>query len=257
VERLSCANQRDDLFAKWWNIKTVADTFTMDTVRYSYLKTVAGAEKAVLAILTKEKPIVGVKCLGVNIGQHGGFITLIAVSCWDGKIYLFDVKLCPAIVYEGGILRLLQSVELLKVFHNCGPDCATLQKQFGIKVKHFFDTQIAHAVIMEKAGMSPRRVSLQKICEIYKEPPCYTPSDELERLLIEDPNVWARRPLTKPMQKFAAAFVSPLVPEIFTKTDSALPPTTDDWFTHLCEENRLSRILKSTFRSAQSYRVTT
>ena len=52
----------------------------------------------------------------VGITVTGGYITLVAVRCWDDRIFLFDVKLCPKIMYDGGILRLLQSVELLKVW---------------------------------------------------------------------------------------------------------------------------------------------
>ena len=36
-----------------------------------YMKTAVSSEKAVTDILTKEKPVIGVKCLGVNVGEHG------------------------------------------------------------------------------------------------------------------------------------------------------------------------------------------
>lgn len=210
-------------------------------VKYKYLKTAIGAVNAVQDILVKEKPVIGVKCLGVNLGQKDGRLCLVAVSTWDGNVYVFDVKVSPAIMYEGGLLRLLQSAELLKVFHNCGPDSAALHIQFGVRLKNFFDTQIAYSIIMEREGLSPRRVPIHTLCGAFNQP-CFNPSLEFKQLLQEDMNVWARRPCTKEALTMAASYVKPLVPEIFTATDSALPPSTDDWFSHLCEENRLSKI---------------
>ena len=42
-------------------------------------------------------------------------ITLVTVGCWDGNVYIFDICKCPKIMYDGGVMRLLQSAEVLKV----------------------------------------------------------------------------------------------------------------------------------------------
>ncbi|WAQ99919.1 EXD1-like protein [Mya arenaria] len=183
-----------------------------------YVKTEVAAERAVTDILIRKQPVVAIKCLGCNVGEKGGRITLVSVGCWDGHVYVFDVKKCPAIVYAGGLLRLLQAAQFLKVFHNCTPDCTTLMKQFGVRVNHFYDTQIAHAVIMERNGLPARRLSLRQICDSYKQSAPAVPP-ELERLVCEDVNVWARRPVTHAMLDLAAASVRPLVPGLFVNTD--------------------------------------
>ena len=50
---------------------TIVIFFSVTMKDIKYIKTVSLAEKAVTDILTKEKPVVGVKCLGVNVGERG------------------------------------------------------------------------------------------------------------------------------------------------------------------------------------------
>ncbi|XP_060603437.1 piRNA biogenesis protein EXD1-like [Ruditapes philippinarum] len=218
--------------------------------RIKHIKTVSASLKAVNEILVKEKPVIGVKCLGCNVGEHGGEITLVAVSCWDGQVYVYDLRTCKAIMFDGGLLRLFQSAELLKVFHDCAPDSATLTKQFSLKLRNFFDTRVAYSIVMERSGLSPRLVSFIKLCEVYKQP-LHQPSYDFQRLLIEDPNVWARRPCTGDMLSVAASYVKPLVPTLFTELDVMLPPDTDEWFLHQCEETRNSMLRPGSLKSGQ------
>ncbi|KAL4227333.1 hypothetical protein ACF0H5_012778 [Mactra antiquata] len=214
-----------------------------------YLKTLKAAQQAVNDILVKEKPVIGVKCLGCNVGEHGGRITLVAVSCWDGNIYIFDV-IKDSMMYESGLLRLFQSIELLKVFHDCSNDSAGLQKQFRIKLNNVFDTQVAHSIILERKGLSPRLLSYEKLCDEYHHQ-LHEPTQEFQRLLVEDINVWARRPVTHEMKLVASSSVKPLVPGLFIETDKLLPPDTDDWFLHRCKEIRLSRLTPSRFKCGE------
>lgn len=219
-------------------------------VKNKHIKTIQGSLKAVNDILVKEKPVIGVKCLGCNVGEHGGQITLVAVSCWDGQIYIFDLKTNRSIMFDGQLIRLFQSVELLKVFHDCAPDNATLVKQFGVKIKNFFDTQVAHSIVMERSGLSPRLLSFQQLCEVYHQA-LHVPTWTFQRLLAEDINVWARRPCTEEMLQVAASFVQALVPSLFTETDKMLPPDTDDWFLHRCEEVSHSRQKSGRLKAGQ------
>ncbi|XP_045156604.2 egalitarian protein homolog [Mercenaria mercenaria] len=218
--------------------------------KIKYIKTLSASLKAVNDILVKEKPVIGVKCLGCNVGEHGGRITLVAVSCWDGQMYLFDLRTNKAIMYDGGLLRLFQSTELLKVFHDCGPDSATLLQQFSVKLRNFFDTQIAYSIVMERSGLSPRLVSFPQLCDVYHQV-LHSPSEDFKRLLIQDPNVWARRPCTDDMLHVAASFVHPLVPVLFVELDKMLPPDSDAWFLHRCEESRQSRLKSRSLKNGQ------
>jgi len=38
-----------------------------------------------------------------------------SVSTCEGDVYVFDIRIKPEIVLDGGLIRLLQSVELVKV----------------------------------------------------------------------------------------------------------------------------------------------
>lgn len=42
-------------------------------VKTKYIKTLPASLKAVNDILVKEKPVVGVKCLGCEVGEHGKY----------------------------------------------------------------------------------------------------------------------------------------------------------------------------------------
>ncbi|KAK3604686.1 hypothetical protein CHS0354_009298 [Potamilus streckersoni] len=161
------------------------------------------------------------------------------MTTWDGEVYIFDVKINPDLMYDGGLMRLLQSVDLIKVLHDCSVDSANLSGQFGVKLQNIYDTQLAYSVIIEGRGLPPRRLSLPALCDKYKIAR-YTPSRELQRLLNDDPNVWARRPLTRDMLNTAAADALPLVPALYIDLNSSLPEDKWEWFCHLCEQNSLS-----------------
>lgn len=45
-------------------------------------------------------------------------LTSITTRVHSGALYVFDVKSCPTIVLAGGLIRLFQSVELVKVGHS-------------------------------------------------------------------------------------------------------------------------------------------
>lgn len=209
--------------------------------RIKYLKTEETAAKAVNHILIREQPLIGVKCLGSCVGEKGGRVTLVVVGCWDGNVYIFDTQKCPNIMYAGQLLRLLQSAEVLKVFANCDSDHTTLSQQFAVSIQHFYDAQIAHAIIMERSGLPARRLTLEQLCETYKQT-IPSSNSNLQRLLHEDMNFWARRPVSRDMLALAAAHVRPLVPGIFVATDRSMPTDSDQWFTHQCEENRRRRL---------------
>ncbi|XP_041360814.1 egalitarian protein homolog isoform X2 [Gigantopelta aegis] len=208
--------------------------------RIQLISAVLSSEKAVKKIL-QTSPVVGMSCKGANLGQKGGSIYLIVVSTPDDGVYVFDVRRDRNIVLDGGLVRLLQSTDVLKVIHNCGPDSATLHFEFGVKLRNCFDTQVAYRVILEQQGLPPRVTSFPNLCAVYHIQ-LYQPTAQLQQLLKDDQNVWARRPITKDMLNTAAADVIPLTSCLHRQLSSELLEESMEWFDVLCEENRQSYI---------------
>ncbi|XP_076443432.1 piRNA biogenesis protein EXD1-like isoform X2 [Babylonia areolata] len=191
-----------------------------------------GAERAVQHIMLGE-PVIGLACTGVSLGPKGQ-LSLVVLTTGEGDAFVFDVKKYPDIMYQG-LGRLLQSVHVLKVVHDCGPVASCLHAQFGIYLKNVFDTQVAYSVMLEKQGLCPRRLPFQALCEKC-DIPQYTPSPHFQKLLSEDINAWARRPLNQDMLNTAAASALPLVPTLYQHMLKALKKDSWDLF-HVISDN--------------------
>ncbi|KAK7482619.1 hypothetical protein BaRGS_00026118 [Batillaria attramentaria] len=210
----------------------------------------SGAEGAVQRIMLGE-PVIGLASTGVNVGPKGK-LSLILLTTGEGDVYAFDVKKYPDLMYQG-LGRLLQSVHVLKVVHNSAPLAANLHFQFGISLQNIFDTQVAYSIIMENMGLCGRRVPLAALCEKCSIEQ-YAPSPQFQKLLAEDMNAWARRPLTKEMLNTAASLVLPLVPSLYGKLMRAIDEKSWEWFQVLNEENRVSLIRNKRASAQQSSR---
>ena len=46
-------------------------------------------------------------------------LTSVTTCVPSGVVYVFDVKSCPGVLLDGGLIRLFQSVELVKVSTHC------------------------------------------------------------------------------------------------------------------------------------------
>ncbi|KAL1456858.1 hypothetical protein WDU94_001548 [Cyamophila willieti] len=80
-------------------------------------------------------------CEGINPGIKGQ-ITLFSIGQLSGQVYLFDLVTCPDIVSAGGLSKLLESENVVKVIHDCRNDSILLFEQFGITLRNVFDTQV-------------------------------------------------------------------------------------------------------------------
>ncbi|XP_055956226.1 piRNA biogenesis protein EXD1 [Patella vulgata] len=158
------------------------------------INTVTAAERIVYKLLV-EQPLLTFNCKGTDIGPRGT-LTLVTVSTPDGRVYIFDIKADPNIVLNGGLVRLIESVDNIKVLHDSKKQAECLYNQFKIRLKHIFDVQDKYADLMEKRGLPRRKLTLPALLERYNIER-YTPSIKLQKLLREDRNVWCRRPLTK------------------------------------------------------------
>ncbi|XP_074661477.1 egalitarian protein homolog [Tubulanus polymorphus] len=198
--------------------------------------TVAAARQVVNDILTKERePVIGVACKRTF---YNGPLMLLMISTYSGKIYEFDIKQNPELIIEGRIIRLLQAVDLIKVFHDVRRDNRALFQQYGIRVQNVFDTQIAYAVLMKDASLSPRFISVYNLYMKY----CRhgNDSDVIEKHLLDEPNdtelFWARRPLNATMVTHSAISAAALVPGIYEAMKRELRPESVEVFEILCNE---------------------
>ncbi|KAK6176228.1 hypothetical protein SNE40_014551 [Patella caerulea] len=169
--------------------------------------------RRVVETLMKEE-MISCDAEGINLGKDGP-LTLLQIGTTDGHVYLFDIHKEKRMFQDGGLKQLLESDQVLKVFHACSSDSQALQHQFGVSLKNVFDTQAAHLVILEQQGrLIPQMLKLSKICEIYGT----TEMEEKTGMHIKWNKVfdyWEIRPLTEEMIEYACADVRVLVPEIY------------------------------------------
>lgn len=210
------------------------------------VSTVAGAESVVRRLLCE--PVVAVSCQGT---RHINVLTSVTTCIPSGDVFVFDVKSCPNIVLDGGLIRLFQSVELVKVFHDVSIASKFLHP-YGIKIRHYFDTQVGYSVLLEQKGFPPRKITLDQLCKKFQINLPASDSHE-QKKMNEDVNYWAKRPLSKSMLHLCATSVMSLEP-LYTCLASQLDPHMWEWFDCMSEENRLSRIQRRRIQSVKSAR---
>merc|ERR1719266_631626 len=175
---------------------------------------------------------------GVNLGPKGQ-LTLVQISTVGGQVIIFDVQTTPAILTQGGLQRLLESEQVIKVVHDCRNDSAALYFQCDILVRNVFDTQAAHAVLQLQDTGKPvykvKNVSLNALCELYNAP-VNPMKEQVKNIYRRDQKFWARRPLTRDMICYAGADVLALVPTIYNAMASQIKPEFSNLFSELCEE---------------------
>ncbi|KAL4230381.1 nucleic acid binding [Mactra antiquata] len=89
--------------------------------------------------------IIGVSVEGVVIGRAGKL-------CWfqiavPDHIFLFDVLSIGKACFDEGIKELLETEDILKVFHDCRMVSDMLHHQYNIKLVNVFDTQVANVFV--------------------------------------------------------------------------------------------------------------
>ena len=198
---------------------------------------VSESSQVVEEILQAGQPI-GLDLEGVNLGPKGR-LTLVQVGTMAGQVILFDVQANPALFAQGGLSRLIQSENIVKVVHDCRNDSGALYHQHGITINNVFDTQAAHVVLTHQNTGKPvskvNNVSLNHLCELYKGP-SNPLKDEIKNIYRRDQAFWARRPLSQEMICYAADDVLALVPAIYNCLDGEIKPEFRNLFHALCEE---------------------
>merc|ERR1711936_126972 len=196
---------------------------------------------AIVEELLRAGQPVGFDGEGVNLGPKGQ-LTLVQISTVGGQVIIFDVQTCPALISQGGLQRLLESENIIKVVHDCRNDSAALYFQYDVSIKNVFDTQAAHAVLQLQETGKPvykvKNVSLNALCELYNAP-VNPMKEQVKNIYRRDQKFWARRPLTRDMICYAAADVLALVPTIYNAMASQIKHEFGNLFRELCEEQVL------------------
>lgn len=187
----------------------------------------------------KQIPVISFDCEGINLGLKGQ-ITLFQIATVNNEAFVFDLITSPHMVVDGGLKTLLESEQVIKVIHDCRNDSVNLYNQFGVMLKGVFDTQAAHAVLLQQMHNVPvykvKNVSLNALCEIYNAP-VNPMKEQLKNVYRKDQRYWARRPLTKEMLIYAASDVLSLIhPSLYGYISSSISAEFQSLFEDLCSE---------------------
>ncbi|KAM9354869.1 piRNA biogenesis protein EXD1 [Pholidichthys leucotaenia] len=158
----------------------------------------------------KKQRVIGVGAEGIEIFRHGRL-------CWlqiatKNKVYLFDILLLGARAFKNGLSMILESKHILKVIHDCRAIAGCLTAQFGVKLTHVFDTQVADVMCFysETGGFLPDRVSsLKEVVRLHlRVSSSQLSSLEMKSQLTKDEKeIWYKRPCPVPFLKVMARSV--------------------------------------------------
>ncbi|KAF3429391.1 hypothetical protein E2986_03176 [Frieseomelitta varia] len=157
----------------------------------------------------------------------------------SGQAYVFDLFACPALVHAGGLQKLLEHKDVIKVIHDCRNDSVNLYRQFNIMLNNVFDTQAAHAVLQFQETGKPvykvKNVNLNTLCDHYGAP-SNPLKEQLKNIYRNNQKYWCRRPITRDMLIYASSDVLSLVPQIYVCMSRLIKPELESLFNELCEE---------------------
>ncbi|CAH1963112.1 unnamed protein product [Acanthoscelides obtectus] len=207
---------------------------------------------------TADRAVIGFDCEGINLGVKGQ-LTLMQIATMNGQAFVFDLISCPQMI-DYGLRRLLESLDVVKIVHDCRNDAVNLYNQFNITLKTVFDTQAAHAIICYQETNRPvykaKSVALNALCECYGAP--VNPiKDQLKNIYRRDQKYWSRRPLTREMVLYASADVLSLVHEkLYYNLSRAIKEENRPLMMELCEEQIYMHISPETIKLKKRQRKT-
>ncbi|KAL6255119.1 hypothetical protein P5V15_013449 [Pogonomyrmex californicus] len=219
-----------------WKLKVLQQTRVIATSRESL--------QVIEDIINPRKPppdgkvVVSFDCEGINLGVKGQ-LTLVQIGTMSGQAYVFDLVTCPSLVQAGGLQKLLEHPNVIKVIHDCRNDSVNLYNQFKITLTNVFDTQAAHAVLQFQETGKPvykvKNVNLNTLCDHYGAP-CNPLKEQLKNIYRKDQRYWSRRPMTRDMLIYASSDVLSLVPQVYNAMSRLIKPEVQGLFEELCEE---------------------
>ncbi|GFO33268.1 exonuclease 3-5 domain-like-containing protein 1 protein [Plakobranchus ocellatus] len=213
------------------------------------LSSVSKAKQATDSLLLSHK-ILSACCKS----GHNGMVAIVAMGTLEGDVYVFDVKKDRSVIFDGGVSRILQSLDVLKVMHGCSQAVSVLNNQHGIALRNVFDTQVAYSVMLQSEGLPERAVELAALCD-KTAIPSFQLSKNFNKLLREDADVWMRRPITEEMQKALAAEVTPLLPHLYSRLLQAVRPEHQAWLARMTQEELRNGVRPGAVRAARIKRA--
>eukprot|EP00439_Symbiodinium_sp_Y106_P044541 s1182_g5.t1 len=207
-----------------------------------------GEEAELKAVWNPLSPTVALDCEGVRLGRFGR-ICLLQLQDSKGQVLLCDALRTGVVK---ALAPLLESRQIVKVIHDCREDSAALFHQHGIQLRAVFDTQAAHSVLEKRAGREAYQASASELLKQYLhiEPE----QTELKSLMLQDPGLWARRPLSKGLVRYALHSVSHLrqLHQSLVAAARQNSSTSLEEFARASKRAAEYRVLNSNFPTAQS-----
>lgn len=159
-------------------------------------------------LLSSGHRAVAVDCEGPRLGRFGR-LSLVQLAAGD-EIFLVDVAAGGQAIVDP-LTTLLESREVVKVFHDCREDVSLLTNQYGVEVTAVFDTQVAHCLWLDRQGLDLYQASLPEVMRTFLLS-AYRKHrwDELEAKPVV-PTRWQERPLAPQALRYAVEGVAHLV----------------------------------------------
>lgn len=174
-----------------------------------WLTTASQCASVVEKLLNSGRPAVAVDCEGPRLGRFGR-LSLLQLAAGE-DLYLVDVAAGGRASVEA-LAALLESREVVKVFHDCREDASLLLHQYGVDMTAVFDTQVAHRLWLERKGLDQYQASLPEVMRTFLLPTYRKHRwDELEAKPVV-PARWEERPLSPQALRYAVEGVAHLLP---------------------------------------------
>lgn len=151
---------------------------------------------------------VALDCEGVRLGRFGR-LCLMQLAAPGGRYYMLDA-LRPGVAE--GLAPLLESRRVVKVMHDCREDSAALFHQHGVLLRAVLDTQAVSIVLQRLAGRPPHQVSMSELMRTrlgVEEDPGV---GDVKFAMTRDDRLWAKRPLSSQLVRYALNGVTHLLP---------------------------------------------
>ena len=152
--------------------------------------------------------IIGVALEGRELGRHGQ-LSLISFSTSDAVLMFDVVKLGPEL-FKQDLCHVLQSPDVMKVFHDVRLASDALFHLYDIKMANVYDTLVSHALFMTTAlyaGYLPTNAhSLTNLARAFlgiSSTCLFHPHYRADRI-SDDSNIWMERPLSNTLLVGAA-----------------------------------------------------
>eukprot|EP00929_Paragymnodinium_shiwhaense_P088301 TRINITY_DN48599_c0_g1_i1.p1 TRINITY_DN48599_c0_g1~~TRINITY_DN48599_c0_g1_i1.p1 ORF type:complete len:485 (-),score=95.20 TRINITY_DN48599_c0_g1_i1:507-1907(-) len=152
---------------------------------------------------------VGLDCEGVRLGRFGRLTVMQLAADRGQRLFLLDA-LRPGVVEA--VRDLLESKKVVKVMHDCREDASALLHQHGVTLSAVFDTQAAYSEIERKSGRELFQVSTAQLLKAKLGVVDIPEVAQVKMQMQKDAMMWARRPLTAAMARYALHGVAHLLP---------------------------------------------